>query len=279
MIPLGMAQRVWTALVAMTLILGSLHWPAWWAFVVVAVLALFFGGEELARLLNWGIKSRVSAGIYTAGIAAFCVWASALTPVVLTSVLVAVFAIGCFSLFLRNTEKPHPLAWLGMGWLSAPICALVSLHLWSYGHGPNPTALIFLSLWGGDSLALMVGKAIGKNLLAPKLSPSKTWEGAIGGFVGALAAAMGFAPAFEASPWIGAGIGLICGVLGLLGDLFESFLKRRMKVKDSGGIFPGHGGMLDRIDSMLMASIPASALLLFMESHLFHFESWGRFFR
>lgn len=279
MIASGMAQRVWTALVAMTLILGSLHWPAWWAFVIVAILALFLGGEELARLLNWGIKSRVSAGLYSMGVGGFCFWASEFGPLWVLIGLGIVFVVGCLSLFLRNTEKPHPLAWLGMGWLSAPICALVSLHLWSFGHGPNAVALIFLSLWGGDSLALLVGKAVGKNLLAPTLSPSKTWEGAIGGFIGALAAAVGFASAFEASLWIGAGVGVICGVLGLLGDLFESFLKRRMKVKDSGGVFPGHGGMLDRIDSMLMASIPASALLLLMESHLFQLEGWGRFLR
>lgn len=266
-------------MVAMTLILGSLHWPAWWAFVIVAALALILGGEELARLLNWGIKSRVSAGLYTLAVGGFGVWVSGHSPLWLLISLGAVFVVGCLSLFLRNTEKPHPLAWLGMGWLSAPICALLALHLWSYGHGPNAVSLIFLSLWGGDSLALLVGKAIGKNLLAPNLSPSKTWEGAIGGFVGAVAAAMGFAPAFEASLWIGAGVGLICGVLGLCGDLFESFLKRRMKVKDSGGVFPGHGGMLDRIDSMLMAAIPASALLIFMESHLFHLEGWARFFR
>lgn len=266
-------------MVAMTLILGSLHWPAWWAFVIVAILALFLGGEELARLLNWGIKSRVSAGLYSLAVAVFCAWASILNPVWLLIGLGSVFIIGCLSLFLRNTEKPHPLAWLGMGWLSAPICCLASVHLWSYGHGPNAVALIFLSLWGGDSLALLVGKAVGKNLLAPSLSPSKTWEGAIGGFVGALAAAMGFAPAFEASVVSGAGVGLICGVLGLAGDLFESFLKRRMKVKDSGGVFPGHGGMLDRIDSMLMAAIPASAILLLLESHLFQLEGWDRFFR
>lgn len=246
---------------------------------MVAIAALFVGGEELARLLNWGAKSRISAGFYTLFLAGGCWWASTLGQPWLLSLLCSIFGLGCLSLFLRNTEKPHPLAWLGMGWLSAPILALVSLHLWSYGFGPNPTALIFLSLWGGDTLALLVGKAIGKNLLAPKLSPSKTWEGAVGGVLGSVAAAAGFASAFEASLPVGLSVGITCGVLGLAGDLFESFLKRRMGVKDSGGVFPGHGGMLDRIDSMLMAAIPSAAILILFEPSLFHFEPWTKFFR
>lgn len=274
-----MAQRVWTALAAMTFILGSLLGPVWWAFIVVAIVALFIGGEELAKLLNWGAKSRISAGIYTVFLAGGCWWASTLGQPWLLCLLASIFGLGCLSLFLRNTDKPHPLAWLGMGWLSAPILALVSMHLWSYGTGPDATALVFLSLWVGDTLALLVGKAIGKNLLAPKLSPSKTWEGAIGGVVGSIASAMGFSAAFEASPLVGFALGLVCGVLGLAGDLFESFLKRRMRVKDSGGVLPGHGGMLDRIDSMLMASIPAAALLILCEPSLFHFEPWSRFLR
>lgn len=273
-----MAQRVWTALVAMTLILGSLLWPAKWPFVLVAFLALFLGGEELAKLLNWGWKSRVAAAIYSFAFASACWIASGYGPVVMIGMQALIFGIGCLSLFFRNTEKPHPLAWLGMGWLSAPIFCLITTHLWG-SSGPNPAALIFLSLWVGDTLALLTGKGIGKHLLAPKLSPSKTWEGAIGGIIGSILSAAGFGIAYEV-PWPAAiTIGALCGVLGLLGDLFESFLKRRMEVKDSGGLLPGHGGMLDRIDSMLMASIPAAALLMASTPALFVFEHWSGLLR
>lgn len=273
-----MAQRVWTALVAMTLILGGLLWPAKWPFTLVACTALFFGGEELARLLNWGWKSRVSAALYTAAFGGACWVASAYGPQLMLGMQAIVFAVGCLSLFLRNTEKPHPLAWLGMGWLSAPIFCLISVHLWG-SPGPNPAALIFLSLWVGDTLALLTGKAIGKNLLAPKLSPSKTWEGAVGGVIGSVLAAAGFGIAYEVPMAAALAIGAACGILGLTGDLFESFLKRRMGVKDSGGLFPGHGGMLDRIDSMLMASIPASAILMASTPALFIFQDWSGLLR
>ena len=123
-----------------------------------------------------------------------------------------------------------------------------------------PLIFVAACVWAGDTAAYYLGKALGKRPLHP-LSPKKTWEGTVGGLlVGALAAVV-VALAGKLYPWwLAFLIGLVVNALGQLGDLLESFLKRVAVVKDSGTIFPGHGGVLDRIDSLLLA-LPAYALL------------------
>lgn len=113
----------------------------------------------------------------------------------------------------------------------------------------------FILIWVNDSFAYLVGKTIGKNKLFPKVSPKKTWEGTIGGFVFALIAAY-FIAKYETNlslnQWLILAIVIV--VSGSLGDLLESKFKRDAGVKDSGAILPGHGGMLDRLDSLVFAA-------------------------
>ena len=111
----------------------------------------------------------------------------------------------------------------------------------------------FLVTWANDTAAYFTGVTIGRRKLWPRLSPKKTWEGTIGGWIGAAAAGALLAWLFplEIGPLFGAGVGFLAGVLGLFGDLSISMIKRQVGVKDSGSIFPGHGGLLDRLDSML----------------------------
>lgn len=116
-------------------------------------------------------------------------------------------------------------------------------------------------VWTADTMAMAVGKAIGRTPLAPIISPGKTVEGAVGGFLFSVLVGMGFAF------WIGVGwqhgiaIGAIAGIAGVIGDLFESSLKREVGVKDFGRLIPGHGGLLDRADSLLFV-IPLAYLYL-----------------
>jgi phosphatidate cytidylyltransferase len=151
-----------------------------------------------------------------------------------------------------------------------PVLALALMHGWWTGQGPNPVALYFIALWSSDSLALGFGKALGRHPIAPDISPGKTWEGAIGALLGAVALTLYFAPAFDILWTTGLILGAVVGILGTAGDLFESWMKRRQSVKDSGGIMPGHGGILDRVDSMMMTAIPALVILVVLEPQLFH---------
>lgn len=111
-----------------------------------------------------------------------------------------------------------------------------------------------LMVWVNDSFAYMGGSLVGKHKMWPKHSPGKTWEGTAIGVLACVALGIFVGPLLDSSPsiliWVI--LGLICGVVGTLGDLVESMLKRSVGVKDSGNIMPGHGGFLDRFDSLLM---------------------------
>ena len=127
--------------------------------------------------------------------------------------------------------------------------------------GKSWVFLAILATFGSDSAAYFVGRLFGKYKLAPSISPGKTWEGSIGGLLGAAAVSLLF---LLPTPlkltaylnwWQLIIIGLLISVFGQLGDLIESLLKRNTGVKDSGKIFPGHGGMLDRTDSIVFAVV------------------------
>ncbi|QPC88709.1 phosphatidate cytidylyltransferase [Mesorhizobium sp. NBSH29] len=119
------------------------------------------------------------------------------------------------------------------------------------------TAILFLFavVWATDILAYFTGRAIGGPKLAPKISPGKTWSGAFGGTVGAVAVAMLALGAMGQAPTVGmAGLALLLSAVSQAGDLFESWVKRRNGVKDSGHLIPGHGGVMDRVDGLVAAA-------------------------
>lgn len=124
--------------------------------------------------------------------------------------------------------------------------------------------LLLLSVWGNDAFAYLVGRKFGKHKMAPRVSPKKTWEG----FVGGLVASCVFWCLMALVPGVSMGIpqailfGIVCGCMEVLGDLAESRIKRNVGVKDSGDIMPGHGGLLDRCDSLFLASITACVLMV-----------------
>jgi phosphatidate cytidylyltransferase len=123
--------------------------------------------------------------------------------------------------------------------------------------------LTFLVVWATDTGALFSGNLIGGPKLAPRLSPNKTWAGFFGGLLCAAIMSAAVAMFLHARIWPAVAFGLVLSLSGQLGDLFESFVKRRVGRKDSGGLIPGHGGVLDRIDSILLAApVAAIAVLL-----------------
>jgi phosphatidate cytidylyltransferase len=115
---------------------------------------------------------------------------------------------------------------------------------------------IFLCVWGFDSAAFFSGRYLGRHKLAPHISPGKTWEGVLGGLVVSISGALLFTVIPLGVPWyLAIGLGILIAAFAVLGDLAESLIKRQTHVKDSGQFMPGHGGLLDRIDSLLFAVI------------------------
>lgn len=149
-------------------------------------------------------------------------------------------------------------------WLAIPLTSFYALgwigEMNAY-HPIFPLSIIAL-VWINDTFAYVVGTLLGKHKMTPRLSPGKTWEGFVGGILFTLLAGWIIFRIFDQytlGNWIW--FSLIIGSLGLLGDLFESSLKRKMNVKNMGGLLPGHGGILDRFDSLLFV---APALLTLM---------------
>ena len=131
----------------------------------------------------------------------------------------------------------------------------VNLGNWQVERGALKLLWLMAMLWLGDSMAYFVGRGLGRHRLAPMLSPSKSWEGALANFLCCLLVGMAGGSWLALPLWKAELIGAGVGILGQLGDLFESSLKRAIGLKDFGGILPGHGGVLDRFDSFLF-SVP-----------------------
>lgn len=144
-----------------------------------------------------------------------------------------------------------------------------ALFLWLRNREPDGLETIvalFAIIWASDIFAYFCGKLIGGPKVAVGLSPNKTWSGIVGGALAGGVAGYACGYLFQASAelhlaWLA--IGLVVGFTGLMGDLFESFLKRRFGVKDASRLIPGHGGVLDRIDSLIAATILVGAVLAF----------------
>ncbi len=168
--------------------------------------------------------------------------------------------------YLRS-GSPDPAS-LTLFWLAIPLTSFFALAWFNAGSTYSPMfPLVVISLvWINDTFAYVVGNLIGKNKLTPRLSPGKTWEGFMGGFVFTLLGGWVIyrvTGEFANGAWIF--LSLIISVFGLMGDLFESRLKRRINVKDSGNLLPGHGGILDRFDSLLFVA-PLVMLILIIIS-------------
>jgi len=170
------------------------------------------------------------------------------------------------SLIMLLSLKPKQGAFTNWAWTFAGILYvgwLLSyiLELRGLGNGRSWVFLALFATFGSDTAAFFVGRAIGKHKLAPTISPNKTWEGAIGGLLGAVIISLLFllpTPVQLSASltwWQAVILGLLISFFGQLGDLVESLLKRNVGVKDSGNLIPGHGGILDRMDSIVFAVV------------------------
>ena len=164
--------------------------------------------------------------------------------------------------------RPTALGWLGDRWPLALAGILILWSAWSgllairgLPGGGHWVLWVFVLVWSADIGAYLAGKRFGRRPLAPSVSPGKTWEGVLGGMALSCSLAAGGLALAGLLHWLWLLAILALAVLSIFGDLLESWLKRACGVKDSGGLLPGHGGVLDRIDSVL-AVLPPAALIV-----------------
>ncbi len=180
------------------------------------------------------------------------------------SIAVMLIAVYVWVLSVILSKRRMPLQQLGLGALFL-IYAVLPLALWlplqehslKSAHGPwGALALLFIATWLCDSAAYFSGRFLGKHKLYPAASPNKTIEGAVGGLIAAalLLPSMRVLGLADPQPWDYAALPIAVGIAGQIGDLIESLMKREANMKDTSHIIPGHGGFLDRFDSLLLST-------------------------
>jgi len=182
--------------------------------------------------------------------------AAVFTPWVAVPLLLFLAIVGLYE-FYKLCPNPK-LRWLGPIWILLPLCLLFLIWI---PKSPAQVLGFFILIWMADTAAYVFGSLFGKHKLAPNISPGKTWEGFLCSCIITVGLAIGlsYIPFFQSAGlelWQWIVIALLTEVFGLMGDLIESLFKRKAGVKDSGNIIPGHGGVLDRVDSILFATLP-----------------------
>ncbi len=173
-------------------------------------------------------------------------------------------ALGLFAMFLFSAPAHRSWSAIGLAYTAAALFACVLLRR-DPSHGFMALIFVFLVVWITDILGYFVGRGVGGPKLWVRVSPKKTWSGAIGGIVGSMLFAAAFAAAGYGNLVPMLLLGTVISVISQLGDLFEFALKRQFGVKDSSQIIPGHGGLLDRLDGF-MAAIIAAAVIGYLRS-------------
>ncbi len=250
-------RRLYTAAVLIPAVYIIIVHLAPWA---LTLLLIAVGSIALLELYRLSFQSRLNSVLVGVGMAVF-VLTVARSHVSLPFpelLLGGAAALAMTAIFVATSStfrwKDPLLTMLGVLYIGLPLSTVVSARVLPSG----AFLVLFLAVvtWASDAGAYYVGTLWGKHPLMPSVSPKKTFEGLLGGLAGAIAAAL-LARLWFASElsWFDAvALGILLTLTGLVGDLFESVIKRRAGVKDSGGILPGHGGMLDRIDSLLFTA-------------------------
>ena len=257
----GLLPRLLTAFLLIPLALGSV-WAGGRLYAAVIAAMTIFLLFEWTRMVD---GAELRRGFYvlsgTAAVASF-VAASGYAG---WALLVALGG-GALATVLE-WPKPSPQSWpaVGAAYIIVPAIAALWLRL-DAPEGGFVTLLLFIAVWAADSSAYLVGKAIGGPKLVPSISPNKTWAGAGGAVIGAGVAAGALAfllrPHETGGSWL---LGMVIGVAAVVGDVVESMFKRRYGIKDTGAVFPGHGGVLDRLDGFLIAVLALAAIVLLLQ--------------
>jgi phosphatidate cytidylyltransferase len=255
----NLLRRVGTALVLLAILCAALFLLPRAGVAALMALIIGIGGYEWARLCGTsaGVARVYAAGIVAALAALFAV------PLYGPPLYVAAlfWLVAAPAWLWLGVKRAHTPTLLGAGFVVLVPAALAVVML-----KPLEALLVLLVVWIADTAAYFAGRRWGRRKLAPSISPGKTWEGAAGAVVGAGAYAIILAAitggGIRGMAVLAAGAAVLV-LVSIAGDLFESAVKRQAGVKDSGTILPGHGGMLDRIDSAT-ATLPVAAAMLLL---------------
>jgi len=272
-------QRVITALVLIAILLPALFAPDAWPFALLSLVAIAAAGWEWGRLNGAGAASALLGGLLAAACAA-ALWAGwgEVAPRLVWWLAMGGWVLGG-AFALRGGPKAWPaipvalrlaigLALLWTAWLALATARSI---------GINFILSAFCLVWAADIAAYFGGRAFGRRKLAPAISPGKSWEGVWSGMAGALVLAVVwlyvertlavdseslYAALLERLGGVGLALAVVClAGMSVVGDLFESLVKRSAGAKDSSALLPGHGGVLDRIDALLPVFPIALALI------------------
>jgi phosphatidate cytidylyltransferase len=257
-------SRILVAAVGLPLVLGMLWLGGWWLFTLLAIAACVGVHEFVttARPLR-PLAPAVYGGVLLSLVAARTggvVW--------LLAAFLATFVLAFVLHALSSTRAPTTAAIgstiLGSAWIGLGLGCLLLLRN-MHTHGRLLAFTVVLAAWAAATFAYLGGRPFGRHRLAPRLSPGKTWEGLlIGAVAGIFVAFIALYKTREhyLAIWQAVVLGVVLVVAELIGDLFESALKRDLEVKDTGRLLGGHGGMLDRIDGLLFAAPSAYFLVI-----------------
>jgi len=249
-------KRVRSALVIAPLVFAAAWFGgAFFAIVVAAIAGL--GALEFYSMLSFPKRHPLTQfGLLC--ILLFIILAHFEGPYT-ASLLASAVVLSLVWLIFRSSAKSSHMNWawtiagiLCLGWMFSRLIPLRAL-----ADGREWVIFTLFAIFAADTSAFFIGRAWGRHAMAPTISPGKTWEGAIGGLVGAVAASLVLAAilSFPIPSWQAVILGVLVGVFSQLGDLAESMLKRKVGVKDSGALIPGHGGILDRLDSVVFTVV------------------------
>ena len=256
-------QRLITAAIGLPVFLLITWFGNPWFIAAVAIVATL-GSLEFFRIT---ISPKIEPLTYFAIVVTVILSISPLYSTLTKSIVFVCFIIVSLSwlLFLPNKEGSF-LKWVWL--LGGTVYLGWMLSYWgelrSLANGREWTYLSIFIIMASDTSAYFIGKAWGKHRMAPSISPKKTWEGAIAGLVAGIVVAIGLGIVFSLSMnyLFLLGFGICIGILAQIGDLVESLFKRNNGVKDSGTLLPGHGGILDRIDSFILTGAAAVFLIM-----------------
>lgn len=260
-----MLTRVITALVLLPLTLAAVFYLPADSFALLLGIAMLIGAWEWGAFMQVATAARLAFVLVNA--AGFAVLWQVHQQIDILYAVLMVALLWWLAALVWITRYPRGLPEEATRRLLKGVTGLLTLqpafvalgHLQSMDdNGPLRLLSLLVIIWAADTGAYFFGRSLGKHKLAPNVSPGKTWEGALGGqLCAALMSLVGGWYVFELAGAAMAGfvvLGMLVAAVSVVGDLSESMLKRHAGVKDSGTIFPGHGGMMDRIDSLTAAA-------------------------